>query len=114
LLDAGINVAAGSDSMFDIWYRFNRLDPVETGYISCLSAGMRTDDEVRNAFDMVTTRAAKIVGKEALIAVGAPADLVVHAAPNIVQVLRNLPGRRLNIKNGRVVGGQDSSHWCIR
>mgnify|MGYP001180352705 CR=1 FL=1 len=114
LLDAGINVAAGSDSMFDIWYRFNRLDPVETGYISCLSAGMRTDDEVRTAFDMVTTRAAKIVGKDAAIAVGAPADLVVHEAPTIVQVMRNLPGRRLNIKNGRTVGGQESSHWCIR
>ncbi len=114
LLDAGINVAAGSDSMFDIWYRFNRLDPVETGYISCLSTGMRTDDEIRTAFDMVTTRAARMVGKDAAIAVGAPADLVVHGASTIVQVLRNLPGRRLHIKNGRVVGGQDSSHWCIR
>ncbi len=114
LLDAGINVAAGSDSMFDIWYRFNRLDPVETGYISCLSAGMRTDEEVQTAFDMVTAHAARMVGKEAVIAVGAPADLVVHAVSNIVQVLRNLPGRRLNIKNGRVVGGQNGSHWCIR
>ncbi|MBT6830932.1 MAG: amidohydrolase family protein [Rhodospirillaceae bacterium] len=114
LLDAGINVAAGSDSMFDIWYRFNRLDPVETGYIACLSAGMRTDEEVQTAFDMVTARAARMVGKAAAISVGAPADLVVHGVSNIVQVLRNLPGRRLHIKNGRVVGGQDSSNWCIR
>ena len=114
LLDTGINVAVGSDSMFDIWYRFNRLAPVETGYISCLSTGMRTDDEVQTAFDMVTTRAANMVGKDATIAVGARADLVVHAAPTIVQVLRNLPGRRLNIKSGRIVGGQEGSHWCIR
>ena len=75
---------------------------------------MRTDDEVQTAFDMVTTRAANMVGKDATIAVGARADLVVHAAPTIVQVLRNLPGRRLNIKNGRIVGGQEGSHWCIR
>jgi cytosine deaminase len=114
LLDAGINVAAGSDSMFDIWYRFNRLDPVETGYISCLSAGMRTDEEVETAFDMVTVRAARMVGKRAEIAVGAAADLVVHGAPDIVQVLRGMPGRRVTIKNGRVVGGQDKSHWCAR
>jgi len=75
---------------------------------------MRTDEEVQTAFDMVTAHAARMVGKEAVIAVGAPADLVVHAVSNIVQVLRNLPGRRLNIKNGRVVGGQNGSHWCIR
>ena len=114
LLDAGINVAAGSDSMFDIWYRFNRLDPAETGYISCLSAGMRTDEEVATAFDMVTTRAARMVGKEAEISVGAPADLVVHGAPDIVQVLRGMPGKRLTLKHGRVVGGQEKSQWCIR
>jgi cytosine deaminase len=114
LLDAGINVAAGSDSMFDIWYRFNRLDPVETGYISCLSAGMKTDEEVRDAFDMVTARAARMVGKEPGVAVGAPADLVVHEQSTIVQVLRNLPGRRVHLKNGRQVGGRDCSHWCVR
>ena len=114
LLDAGINVAAGSDSMFDIWYRFNRLDPVETGYISCLSAGMRTDEEIETAFDMVTTRAANMVGKDGEIAVGAPADLAVHDAPDIVQVLRGMAGRRLTVKGGRVVGGLEKAHWCVR
>lgn len=114
LLDAGINVAAGSDSMYDIWYRFNRLDPVETGYISCLSAGMKTDDEVRTAFDMVTARAAALVGKEPGVAVGAPADLVVHDQSTIVQVLRNLPGRRIHLKDGRRVGERNCSHWCVR
>ncbi|MBR45823.1 MAG: hypothetical protein CMM31_04960 [Rhodospirillaceae bacterium] len=114
LLDAGINVAAGSDSMFDIWYRFNRLDPVETGYISCLSAGMRTDEEVETAFDMVTTRAANMVGKDGEIAVGAPADLAVHDSPDIVQVLRGIAGRRLTVKGGRVVGGLEKAHWCVR
>src|SRR3712207_8329421 len=55
-LDAGVNVSAGSDNMFDIWFRFNRMDPVETAYITCLSGGMRTDAEVREAFDMTTDR----------------------------------------------------------
>ena len=53
LLDAGVNVAAGADNMVDIWYRFNRMDPVETGYITCLSGGMRTDEEVDDAFEMI-------------------------------------------------------------
>ena len=63
---------------------------------------------------MVTTGAASIFDKNAEIAVGAPADLVDHEAATIVQILRNLPGRRLHIKSGRLVGRQDSSHWCIR
>lgn len=113
LMDAGINVAAGADNMFDIWFRFSRMDPVEVGYIACLSGGMRTDDEVRYAFEMVTSRAARYVGKTGDdVAVGSKADLVVHAAANIVDIFRNLPGRRVHIKNGRIVGGIEGNHWC--
>ncbi len=113
LLDAGINVAAGADNMYDIWYRFNRMDPVEVALITCLSAGMRTDEEVREAFEMVTTRAARVLGRaETGIAEGASADMVVFEAGNLVDVLRNLPGRRIHIKNGRTVGGLDANAWC--
>ena len=112
MLDAGINVAAGADNMFDIWYRFNRMDPVQTGLIACLSGGMRTDEEVREAFDMVTVRAARYLGaRDTGPAVGAPADLVVHSATNLVDIFRDLPGRRLHVRNGRIVGGVEGSFW---
>ncbi len=115
LLDAGVNVVAGADNMFDIWYRFNRMDAAETGYLTCLSCGMRTDDEVRTAFDMVTTRAAQAVGlSDHEIAVGNRADLVVHEASSVVDIFRHLPARRVHIKNGRRVGGLEGSHWAIR
>ena len=45
---------------------------------------------------------------------GASADLVVHSATTLVDILRNLPGRRLHVKNGRVVGGVDGSLWTAR
>lgn len=38
LLDAGVNVAAGSDNVNDMWFAFGRLDPVETAYVAILSA----------------------------------------------------------------------------
>ena len=41
--------------MYDIWYRFNRMDPAEVAYLTVLSGGMRTDEEVDEAFNMVTT-----------------------------------------------------------
>ena len=113
LLDAGVNVAAGADNMYDIWYRFNRMDPTELAYMTVHSAGLRTDDEVREGFEMVTTRAAKIIGAPApAVAAGAPADLVVFEATNLVDVLRRLPGRRIHIKAGRRVGGVEGSYWA--
>ena len=113
MLDAGINVAAGADNMYDIWYRFNRMDPVELAYMTVHSAGMRLDEEVREGFEMVTTRAAKIIGAPVPeVAAGSPADLVVFEATNLVDVLRRLPGRRIHIKAGRRVGGIEGSHWA--
>ena len=59
LLDAGVTVAATSDNMFDIWYRFNRLDPAELALFACLSGGLRTNSEMRSAFDMTNSSAAQ-------------------------------------------------------
>ena len=82
---ASINVSAGGDNMFDIWFRFNRMDPIDTAYITCLSAGMRTDEEVREAFEMTTSRPATMMGlTDRKVAEGCPADLVVHSARNLV------------------------------
>ena len=115
LLDAGVNVSAGGDNMFDIWFRFNRMDPVETAYITCLSAGMRTDEEVREAFNMTTSRPAQMMGLPSrLVAEGAPADLVVHTASTLVDIFRNVPGRRIHLKGGRAVGGVEGGTWIAR
>ena len=112
MLDAGVNVAAGADNMYDIWYRFNRMDPAELAYMTVHSAGFRTDEEVREGFEMVTSRAAKIIGApEPAVAAGAPADLVVFEAESLVDILRRLPGRRIHIKAGRPVGGVEGSFW---
>lgn len=115
LLDAGVNVSAGGDNMFDIWFRFNRMDPIDTAYITCLSAGMRTDAEVREAFEMTTSRPARMMGlPDRRVAIGCPADLVVHTANNLVDMFRNLSGRRIHIKGGRTVGGVEGSLWTAR
>jgi cytosine deaminase len=115
LLAAGVNVSAGADNMYDIWFRFNRMDPVDTAYMTCLSTGMRTDAEVREAFDMTTSRPARLLGIEGHgVDVGCRADLVVHTAANLVDMFRNVPGRRCHIKGGRLVGGVEGSTWTAR
>jgi cytosine deaminase len=110
LLDAGVNVASGLDNMYDIWYRFNGMDPVLLGLMTCLSGGMRTDAEVEESYEMITNRAARTMKRyDGGVAVGAPADLVVHQAKSLVDIYRMLPGRLITIKNGKKVAELNKS-----
>ncbi len=112
LLDAGVPVAVGSDNMFDIWYRFNRMDPVELALITCLSGGLRSDEELLAGFEMTNVRAAEVVGRpRPQLVEGAPANFVVLGADNVVDVLRNLPGARTLVRAGSVVAGRYGGLW---
>jgi cytosine/creatinine deaminase len=113
LLDAGVNVAAGTDNMNDMWFAFGRLDPLETAYVAILSAALRTEAEVAAGLDMVTDRAARALRRSArTIEVGAPADLVVLEAEDLTEVLRGLSSRRVTIKGGKPVGGMATESWA--
>jgi cytosine deaminase len=112
LLDAGVNVAAGTDNMNDMWFAFGRLDPLETAYVAILSAALRTEAEVTAGLEMVTDRAARALRRSArTIEVGAPADLVVLEAEDLTDVLRGLSSRRVTIKGGKLVGGMATERW---
>jgi len=113
LIDAGIAVGSGLDNMYDIWHRFGRMDPAETALLMCLSAGLRTDEEVRIAYETTNVRAADVIGRpRAAIEVGAPADLVILNGSTIVEFMRNLPGRRTVFRGGREVAGVHGSAWA--
>lgn len=113
LLDAGVPTAAGSDNMFDIWYRFNRMDPAELALITCLSGGMKTDADVQTAFEMTNIRAAEVLGRgRPVLEPDTVANFVVFDVDNVVDVMRNLPGRRITVREGRVVGGREGSLWA--
>jgi cytosine deaminase len=43
--------------------------------------------------------------------VGADADLVIFSASTLDDVLRNVAGRRITLKRGRIVGGLESRTW---
>jgi cytosine/creatinine deaminase len=112
LLDAGVNVAAGTDNMNDMWFAFGRLDPLETAYVAILSAALRTEAEVAAGLEMVTDRAARALGRPArTLEVGAPADLVILGAEDLTEVLRGLSSRRVTIKGGKLVGGMATERW---
>ena len=113
LLDAGVNVAAGSDNMNDMWFAFGRLDPVETAYIAILSASLQTESELVRGRGDGHGRAARALRRpERLVAVGAAADLVVLEAETTMDVLRGLARRRTTVKGGKLVGGTTTERWA--
>ncbi|MER3556357.1 MAG: cytosine deaminase [Meiothermus sp.] len=113
LLAAGVNVAAGHDSVMDPWYPMGKGDPLHTAFV-LLHYGLMSGREDRaQLFPMLTSRPAAIWhnrlvrGGEGLeghaVAVGNPADLIVWPVPTEDDAIRTLPMRRYVLKRGRVV-----------
>jgi len=113
LLAAGVNVAAGHDSVMDPWYPMGKGDPLHTAFVLLHYGLMSGRDDRAHLFPMLSSRAAAIWnnrlvrGSEGLeghgLAVGNPADLIVWPVPTEDDALRILPMRRYVLKRGRVV-----------
>lgn len=113
LLAAGVNVAAGHDSVMDPWYPMGCGDPLHTAFVLLHLGHMSGRADRRHLFPMLTARPAaiwhnrRVTGEEGLaghgVAVGNPADLIVWPVPTEDDALRTLPPRRFVLKRGRVV-----------
>lgn len=113
LLAAGVNVAAGHDSVMDPWYPMGKGDPLHTAFILLHYGLMSGRQDRQQLFPMLSSRPAAIwnnhlvQGSEGLqghaVAVGNPADLIVWPVPSEDDALRTLPMRRYVLKKGRVV-----------
>ncbi len=113
LLAAGVNVAAGHDSVMDPWYPMGCGDPLQTAFVLLHLGHMSGRADRRHLFPMLTSRPAaiwhnrRVRGESGLeghgVAVGNPADLIVWPVPSEDDALRTLPPRRYVLKRGRVV-----------
>lgn len=113
LLAAGVNVAAGHDSVMDPWYPMGKGDPLHTAFV-LLHYGLMSGREDRaHLFPMLTSRPAAVWNNwlvrdiEGLqghsVAVGNPADLIVWPVPSEDDAIRTMPMRRYVLKRGRIV-----------
>lgn len=105
LLEAGVNVCIGHDSIMDAWYPFGVGDILQSAFMLLHVGHMTGYDELLKVFDMVTVNSAKTlrVTEEYGIEVGKKADLVVIDAYNEIDALRTLPPRLYVIKDGKIV-----------
>jgi cytosine/creatinine deaminase len=83
LLDAGVNVCIGHDSVMDPWYPLGYGDPLQAAFVLVHLGQMSGDAELRQLIEMITTRPAAALRLPGYgLREGGPADFVVFDAPS--------------------------------
>jgi cytosine deaminase len=120
LLEAGVNVALGSNNVRDVLRPVGNLDPLEEALILSYGVHMDSVDQLNTLMDMVTYNSAKAIGLDGYgLEVGCRADIVVleaaspsaaivdHAEAAFVFKAGNLMAR--NVVNTDLYGGRSRS-----
>jgi cytosine deaminase len=104
LIQAGINVAIGHDSVMDPWYPLGFGDPLQAAFVMAHYGQLSGATELPYLLEMISTNPARALGVDSAgIRIGGPADLVVFDAPTPEDVVRLLAPRFLVLRGGRIV-----------
>jgi cytosine deaminase len=104
LLAGGVNVCLGQDDISDAYYPFGRNNMLEVAFLAAHHLWMTARPEMETLCDMITTRAAAAMGvRDHALAVGAPANLVVLDAPDMLEALREHAAPSAVISHGALV-----------
>jgi cytosine/adenosine deaminase-related metal-dependent hydrolase len=104
LLAAGIRVCSGSDGIRDTWGPYGNGDMLERAMFVGLRNNCRRDDEMKLAFDVVTTEGAKVMELEGYgVEVGCQADLLIVPGEALADAIATRSPSRRVIKRGRIV-----------
>lgn len=108
-LELGLSVALGQDDIEDAYYPFGRHDMLEVAFLAAHQLGFLSAADQRLLLEMVTNRAATVLGIEGhRIAEGNAANLCVHEAERVVDLLRQHARPRWVIRDGRVVAESET------
>jgi cytosine deaminase len=100
----GVDVALGQDDIEDAYYPFGRHNLLEVAFLAAHLLDMRTAPQQELLVDLVTTRAARVLGLgDVALRPGGPADLLVHDASRTVDLLARHAPPRVVVRRGRVL-----------
>jgi cytosine deaminase len=100
----GVTVFSGSDNIRDSWWPYGDGDMLHRAEIIGYRSGFYTDEDLKAAFDIVTSETAKALRIESYgIKVGSKADFVTLSAASIPEAVVAFPGNRRVFKGGRLV-----------
>ena len=102
LLEAGGVAALSSNNIQNAFTPYGDASLLRMANLYANVAQLASDHEIQQAFDMISEHPAKILGLNAQIAVGAPADLLVLQASNPVDALRSIAQPLAGFKSGRM------------
>ncbi len=107
LLAEGVLVCLGQDDISDAYYPYGRNNMLEVAFLASHLLWMTTAADMETLYDMVTTRAAAAMGlHDFALQPGAPANLVVLDAPNVLEALRHHAAPAYVVSHGQVVDVQ--------
>jgi cytosine deaminase len=114
LLEAGVNVAIGHDSVMDPWYPLGHGDPLQAAFVLAHLGHMSGDAELRTLLDMITVAPAAALGlADYGLHVGGPADLVVFDAWSEAEALRLQRPRYQVLRAGRLVAATEPARSTV-
>ncbi|HEY0001841.1 MAG TPA: cytosine deaminase [Actinoplanes sp.] len=114
LLEAGVNVAIGHDSVMDPWYPLGFGDPLQAAFVLAHLGHMSGDRELTTLIDMITAAPAAALGVAGYgLDIGAPANLVVFDARSEAEALRLQRPRHLVLRAGRVVAATEPARSTV-
>lgn len=100
----GVSVALGQDDIDDAYYPFGRNNMPEIAFLAAHLLELRSGPDLDRLLGFVTTSAARVLGvPDHALAAGHPANLVVHDAENVTDLLRRHEPPRWVVSRGRVV-----------
>ena len=101
---AGVTVFSGSDNIRDSWWPYGDGDMLSRAMLIGYRSGFYTDEELRTAFDVVTSAGAKALRlADYGLAVGAKADFVTLKALHVPEAVVSVPKQRTVYKAGKLV-----------
>ena len=104
LLEEGVNVCLGQDDISDGYYPFGRNNMLEVAFLAAHLLWMTTNRELETLYDMITGNAARAMNvKDHALKIGAPANLVVLEAPNVLEALREHHAPLHVISHGKLI-----------
>ncbi len=104
LLAEGVTVCLGQDDVSDGYYPFGRNNMLEVAFLAAHLLWMTTGRELETLYNMITVHAARAMNiKDHQLKVGAPANLVVLTAPNVLEALREHAAPMAVISGGVLV-----------
>lgn len=104
LLGEGVLVCLGQDDISDAYYPYGRNNMLEVAFLASHLLWMTTSAEMEKLYDMITVDAARAIGiNDHELRVGAPANLVVLNAPDVLEALRSHEPPAYVISKGKMV-----------